>query len=331
VAITAVNFKRENRQVSFVNGVFTVTEPVEVFTDLALSPGATVTSDPLFFVGDPLFPTIGDVHPENSNIRFHNIGNGTPTNEKKSVWRFPLIYKSNQPSTTEQSGDSNQRDDEYVNSTIAKKSWSFKSVQIPRRRTPVSDDDGTTFTTADHPICTTAGEPLIASESQYTPTCTYNRNELVVPASIMSLVGSVNTDAITIDGIPVTARQALISDVRITPWKTDKGVSFRTVTYTIMLKEDTWDLRVLNRGIYQKEVNQNKTIIEQAPANGRKPIPITKPVLLEFFPSGTTDDFQNSATLPLDLNGSLDEIGSKTHFRRYLHPQLTAFSAYGFN
>jgi len=332
ISITDVHWKREQRSVSFNSGVFTITEMLQVFTDLPADPGATVTSDPLFFIGDAMFPAIGSQHPENSGLRFENIGQATQMEENKSVWMFPLIYTSRQPDVTDQSGDSNYEEDEFVNASIASKSWSFKSIKIPRRPSQVSDDGGTTYSTGSLLTSTTAGEPINSSETKYLPVLNYVRNELAVPASILSFVGSVNSDVVTLDGVPVAADTALVSDIKVSPWKRDQASEFRTVTYTFILKDDLWGLELINRGFYIKDVAPDGPQIAELPAGpGLKETPVTTPQLLKFTPgSGATDlaKFLSSKTELLDLK--VDGPGSY-HTRTYLHPQRTAFTGYGFS
>jgi hypothetical protein len=336
--ILEIRWLRDDRTVSFDDGVFTVNETIRVTTDLAIDPGLTVTSDPLFFIGDPLFPEIGSVHPEQNGLRFSNIGRARQMKQDKRVWEFPLIYKSNQPDSTDQGGDSNYKEDEFVDTLIAKKQWGFKSVQVPRRSSKVSDDDGATWTTYAYPTTTTAGETLLTNEDRFLPVLTYTRNELSVPTDILDIPGSVNSDSITLDGITVGPRMALISDVKISEWKRDQLYEFRTVTYTIVLKPDTWDLRLLNMGFYVKEAGQVPKRGQQFAgmlADGTTPgIPkdLVKAALLKFTPGSNADDWFNGGITRLngdDGTGGWTSAASPAdiHYRRFQHPQLLAFTA----
>lgn len=329
VAITKVEFGRDGRSVSHSSGTFTANEPVRVYTDLALDPGGTTTADPLFFIGDPLFPAIGASHPAQTNLRLKNFGRAEQNKKDKRIWDFTLIYTSDQPTIAEQSGDSNYKEDEFVDTLIAKKSWGFKTIEIPRRPTVVSDDNGTTWTTEKSPVQTTAGEPVPANESKFLPVLTYTRNELSTPAAILSLVGSVNSDAITLDGLSVGIREALISNVTVSEWKRDQTYQFRTVVYTLMIDEATWDLRMLNRGFYVKAANEDPVVAELPAGADLKKVPVKSPQLLSFTAGTDADDFDGSITAlipPATVLSGTDWY----HERRYKHPQITPFTAYGF-
>ena len=336
---------------SFAEGVYTVNENLEVWTDLPADPGGTVTSDPLFFVGDPLFPAIGDQHPENTGLRFQNIGQATQLEKDKSKWMFPLIYSSEQVAVADQGGDANYRENEYYDSIIARKNWSFKSIKIPRRASVVSDDGGSNYTTNPQQTATTAGEPVNSTETKYLPVLNYTRNELVIPPDILEFVGSVNSDAITVDGLAVAPDAALVSDIKISQWKRDQATQYRTVSYTFILKDDLWDLDMLNRGFYIRTYDPGSIVfplsdpsstlsIAQKPAGPElKLANVTTPQLLKYTagtvgsgvgnsPVNDAEVFFSSTTELLPIDGTTDL--SDAHFRKYAHPQRTVFSGYAF-
>lgn len=343
MAITSLEYSRAGAQrtVSYDGAVFTVNEPVIIETDDTVG---TSTTNPLFFVGDPMFPAIGDAHPEEGNLRFHNIGSASQKKEHIGVWDMTLIYKSNQPDTTTEGGDPNFNQDRYDNPTIANKQWSFKSVQMPRRPSVVSDDDQATYSDDAMPITTTAGEPIMVTESKYLPVCTYTRNELTVPNALLSFVGSVNNDSITIDGLPVAPGAALVSNVSISDWKRDQGTYFRTVTYMFTLNDDTWDLQLLNRGIYGRVVADDGSEVEPVKVPGYDKdsnlVPARTPQLLKYTGNTWRDDGTNTA-LENFLGGTTtrfewrDALTAETpasfHVRYFRHPQYTAFTPYGFS
>lgn len=328
MAIIDVRWQREGRAVSYSEeGVFTVNETIHVQTDLAIDPGTDVTSNPLFFIGDPLFPQIGDVHPKNGTLRFKNIGRASQMKEDKRVWAFPLVYTSAQPAITAQAGDQNFKENEFVDTLIAKKSWGFKGVQMPMRARKVSDNGGTTWSTNYEPTATTAGESIAATEDRFIPVVTYTRNELSVPASILSFVGSVNSDVITVDNLSVGVRKCLCSNLTISEWKRDETYEFRTVTYTFMLNEDTWDFRLLNRGFYEQpnaEFGVNRIEVPNGlneDNTARKWIPASTPQLLQYY-AGITTALRLAGT---NANGTMADV----HYRRYQNPYLTSFGALG--
>jgi hypothetical protein len=187
---------------------------------------------------------------------------------------------------------------------------------------------------------TTAGEPINSTETKYLPVLNYTRNELSTPASILSFVGSVNSDAITLDGIAVAADAALVSDIKISPWKRDQGFQFRSVQYTFMLKDDLWDLDLLNRGFYIRTYDAAATpdptstlSVAQKPAGPElKLANVTTPQLLKFVQGSGANDYEkyfSSNTSLLPVSDTVDL--SDAHFRKYQHPQRTTFSGYGFS
>lgn len=335
MAIIDVRWQREGRSVSYSEeGVFTVNETIHVQTNLAIDPGGDVTSNPLFFIGDPLFPQIGDVHPKNSTLRFKNIGRATQMKEDKRVWAFPLVYTSSQPAITAQAGDQNFKEDEFVDTLIAKKTWGFKGVQMPMRARKVSDDGGVTWSTNYEPTATTAGESIAATEDRFLPIVTYTRNELLVPPSILDLVGSVNSDVITVDNLSVDVRKCLCSNLTISEWKRDETYEFRTVTYTFMLNEDTWDFSLLNRGFYERLLDATTGLVgsesrvevpngKNEDGQARKDIPAASPRLLKY--DAATDVTTGIRFTGEGANGDMSDV----HYRRYRNPYLTSFGALG--
>jgi hypothetical protein len=342
MAITAVRYlgiSRGNRDVSYRDGIYTVTEPIEVITDAAQpqdedsgNPGTYfATSDPLFFVGDPAFPSIGDEHPANANLRLENITRVKQDPNDWQRWTMGLIFTSKQGATTEQGGDLDFKTEKYVNALIAKKSWSFKSVTAPRRDTIVYDGATHGWTSNTYPVQTTAGEPLNATEELFLPVCNYTRNEVATPANILTLVGSVNSNTQTIDGISCAAKTIQVTNITVSEWKKDQGQAFRTVTYTFTINPSTWDLFVVNRGSFVKASGKEPQRAKIKNTEDGKWVPATSPMNLRFDDTSmaNADDFGLGSTYNLESDDTTPI--SRPHIRRYQHPQLVNLSGYNFD
>ena len=340
MAITSVRYLglgRGNRDVSYREGIYTVTEPIEVITDAAQpqdedtgTPGTYLaTSDPLFFVGDSAFPSIGDLHPANSNLRLENITRVKQDPNDWQRWTMGLIFTSKQGDPGEQGGDLDFKTEKYVNSLIAKKSWSFQSITAPRRQSIVYDGATHGWTTSVYSVQTTAGEPLNATEELFLPVCNYTRNETATPPAILTLVGSVNSNTQVIDGISCAPKTIQVTNITVSEWKKEQTTAFRTVTYTFTINPSTWDLFVVNRGSFVKAPGGEAARAEVPNAEG-KLVKSTQPVNLSFSDSFMTDadDFAQSDTQCLDGNNALIQV---PHIRRYQHPQLVDLSGFGFD
>ena len=279
------------------------------------------TVDPLFFYGDPALPAVGVQHPENPWLRLKGVPSGTAIDKSLTAWNCDLVW------TTKTLDPDYHEPDRYDDSLRATKRWSHRILEEPVAKAYVSDDGGSTFGGSPEPVASTAGEIYVPglTKNRYLPVCTYTRNELSVPSAILSLPGAVNSDSITIDGLAVTAGQALIASVEVSEWKRFFTWSFRTVTYEIVLKPEGWDDVVLNQGlIIIKSGTPERAMLYDGldvDSDERPLVQATEPVPLNS--SSRNRDSYDTA--------SPDYTNFTPHYRVFRHLTYTAFSAYAFS
>lgn len=250
------------------------------------TPPVYSATDPLFFIGDPLFPAIGSVHGRNSAFRFQTFSQATQ--QKTNQWMFSGM----QYSTWQRPVGLDFRRDAFIDELIADRSWAHSAVSKIATRGYVADPTGVTkfvrpvsagsFSTDPEPIATKeVGEPITGvTETKYIPVCHYVRNELAPPAALVTggLVGAVNSDAITVDGLAVPAQTCLIQDISVSNWKSSlqessgTQINFRTIAYQLAINEEGWDLDLLNAGYYSMSLDP-----ASLPAFVYKPARITMP------------------------------------------------------
>jgi hypothetical protein len=239
----------------------TLTEEWEVKTDVTA--GDWGAADPLFFVGDPLFPAIGAYHERNSYLQFKNFSSATQ--HTANFWTF-----SGMQFVTDFIEFNTDRYNP-VDPNEAEKSWSFSTLQKVLYRAKVSDptgqqkferpvdEDKFPFSDDDEPVAIKeTGEPIAGlTQNRYIPVCTYVRNEENPPSTLVTdpLVGTVNTEEMTIDGLTVPARTCLVQDVKVSVKKKSLAAigtkEFRTITYTLAIDVEGWDIDLLQTGYYQ--------------------------------------------------------------------------------
>lgn len=235
----------------------TCTEDWTVITDDT----SQATTDPLFFYGDPKFPAIGAAHENNSALFFTTFANADQ--ESRNKWTF----KGMQWSTLKRAGALDFTTQRYDDQVRSDKSWRFTTRQKVVSRAKIADPNDlvrpvapSAFGSDEEPIAVRkTGEQILGVQDiDYIPVCTYVRNELVVPTTLISgkLVGSVNTDTIVVDGLTVLPQTCLLQDISVSnvkqsPNSTGTGYNnFRTVTYQLAINPEGWDIDVLNAGFY---------------------------------------------------------------------------------
>lgn len=103
-------------------------------------------------------------------------------------------------------------------------------------------------------------------------------NWATVPSSILGYAGRVNSAAFTIDGVTVGAGQARLAGLDISEVQYENDVTYRTVTAVYELRNEGFDLEVLDQGFRIKDGADLKDIlIEDEDGNMSRP---TSPVLL---------------------------------------------------
>lgn len=90
---------------------------------------------------------------------------------------------------------------------------------------------------------------------------TVTKNLTAVPSAILTIIGAVNTDAFTIDGVSVGIGNARVSAVSISELRIEQGTSFRQVTLGIELRNGGWKLARLDEGLRINDSGVLKDIV----------------------------------------------------------------------
>lgn len=351
VDIVSANAIAGTRRIRTTNGYqLTLIEDWHVKTDVG---SVGLETDPLFFVGDPLFPAIGAAHAQNSMLRFSTFSEAKPLESSKQ-WMFSGMQFGTwvQPITST-TGFSESRYDappSGTNSLNATRSWAFQSISEPLTRSLVADPTGASKLTrpvasgsfTEQQVATKyVGEPILGlSFDRYISVCTYTRNQTVVPTGLVTgaLVGNVNTDAISIDGLTVPAQTCLLQDCTISDVKYSQdggsnSIPFRTVTYQLAIDPRGWDIDVLHQGFYSMQSKPD------TPAT-KKPGRIK---VKDGWDSESKAAKTRNASTPqlLDENGEWIDTdpdvndfatwSDKVHYRVFRNKSYVAFSGFGFS
>ena len=228
-------------------------------------PAQYTSWNPGFFVGDPLFPAVGAAHASNPAFRFRTFGS---MKFEKSSDHF--LFQGMEFSTSQREAildfQPNRYDGNSTNPLNADKSWHFDQLKEVVEKARVSDSTATrplpdsAFSADPEPVAVKeTGEAIIGlTRTKYIPVCTYVRNELVVPATLVTepLIGIVNLNVVTIDGLTCPIGTVLVKDVKVSNHKTGIDPSggqfkFRTVTYQLAVNKEGWDADVVQRGYYE--------------------------------------------------------------------------------
>jgi hypothetical protein len=77
---------------------------------------------------------------------------------------------------------------------------------------------------------------------------TVRKNVVQVPTWVLSFRNSINDRPFQVDGVAVATRCAKMAGIALTNQQERNGVSFRVLTFTLHLDEDTWIKKILNDG-----------------------------------------------------------------------------------
>jgi hypothetical protein len=105
------------------------------------------------------------------------------------------------------------------------------------------------------------------------------KNLAAIPAWILSFKNTVNSSSFVLDGVPIAARQARLSGIKISNQQERNDISYRVVSMSFRLKDDgdTWDKVWLDQGMM--ELNADDTKLQKiTDANGAY---VTSPVPLD--------------------------------------------------
>lgn len=162
-----------------------------------------------------------------------------------------------------------------------------QQAQNPLDRPPLVKWSSTTYQLAlaedrnGEAIVNSAGDyfdpPVEASRSHWT--VTIEKNVTGVPAFILGYADAVNESAIQIQGISVSPECAKLMDVSLSERKSegegDQRVNFYTFGYTMELRAETWQLKVLDQGLRYVDDDEIKQILDE------RSKPISSPRLLD--------------------------------------------------
>ena len=178
------------------------------------------------------FAGVGAQHPTNPNL-FIRRRRAVNESFSKRVWIVTLSYSNE-----------SVQGEKYENPLMdrAKISWNTESVTTPAHY----DKDG-------NAILNSAGQPFIdglnVEESHWA--VKIRKNLAFVPLWINNYRNAVNSDAITIDGVPIAVRAAKVTSLAIGEWEQRNDIWYRPLDLTIRLK-DTWVVQLLDQGFVRK-------------------------------------------------------------------------------
>lgn len=157
------------------------------------------------------------------------------------------------------------------------------------------------------PIVTTAGEPLLGIMRQI-PAVDYTvkKNLSQDPQWLLTHLGAVNSDIVTLRGLPWKPRTLLLSAVQLGEYTTEDRSTYSEFLLTINANPLTWSQEVFNVGTlqllpFEEQRNGKKiTVYRQVPIlEGDPPAPVQEPVPLDEFGRYAGDSFQKSSKQPL--------------------------------
>lgn len=142
------------------------------------------------------------------------------------------------------------------------------------------------------PIVNTAGSLLVdLQEEMGILVCRIEKNVAAVPRWFADYANAVCSDSPRIDGFVFPQRTGLLKRWRLGKWETQKDIRFRRLEMEILYNKDTWDRKVLNRGLLeltvQKVLDPKTFKIREAkglsPMLNDKDETITEPQFLDRF------------------------------------------------
>jgi hypothetical protein len=259
------------------------------------------------------------------------IGSAESIKDSVRAWRFQLIWSTGILGRDE---DEKHDSDRYDDSLRATKSWDHRAITEPVERAFVSDDGGTTFSTELKQVASTVGDLYVPgiNKTRYLPVCSYTRNQLTVAAATLKFPGYVNSDSCTIDGLSVSAGQALCIASNISQVKRFETYRYRTVSFQFMIKEEGWDDVLLNRGFY--------VFLDFANPTARTNLVKARALVR----NGQTVDLEERPYIPPSEPVTLNEFSEHEdwfklyhpsdpfvpHWRHFRHLNRTAYSSLGF-
>lgn len=183
------------------------------------------SEDEYAILSHPSAPQNGSVHPSDAGAFV--VSRTAECTDGRNGWLLTCEYSSERQYSEDPTADP------------AAISWTSEQFQKPA----IQDKDGDA-------IVNSAGDPFdppnMMDDSRRIVTVT--KNLATVPAWILTYQDAVNSDAFTVDGVPVTAGQAKMQRVDVGEVQSRNGINFRPVVFQIHLQRDGWLLEPLDAG-----------------------------------------------------------------------------------
>lgn len=193
---------------------------------------------------------LGDTHPRLESVRCENISlDRTDT----FLWMVTCDYSSSTPGSPPSEDPQEQGDPEKENST-GSITWDTVMIEEAFTTGYLYTVGGTApDTTNDTPVavCNSAKDPFDPPPTIEIPVpqCTIVRNELTTPPTILNLVGSMNRDTYTLDGIEIGPGESKMVSISVGRKIFYRTQEYKEVTYVIQIRP-LIDTLVSNSAIY---------------------------------------------------------------------------------
>lgn len=158
-------------------------------------------------------------------------------------------------------------------------------------------------------ICNSAGDFFDPPSMAEFPVFTVNvqKNLTAVPTAILSYIGAVNSAEFTVDGVSIPANKARIVGLEVGEKKVEQDVQFRTVTFSMEVRDEEWKHERLDEGLRIKDAGVLKDIlVEDEDGNKERassPLPLDGAGARLSDPTPTTVKFREFDIYPqLDFN-----------------------------
>lgn len=137
------------------------------------------------------------------------------------------------------------------------------------------------------PIVNTAGSLLTDLQEELSLwVIDVQKNVPAVPAWFASYANAVNAEAFKVDGFTAPARTLKLKTVKLGARQYDEDfrVSYRALQFQLIYTQETWDRRVLNRGLYELQLRRlpsGRQVTDQVRIHNENGEPIEEPAFLD--------------------------------------------------
>lgn len=143
-----------------------------------------------------------------------------------------------------------------------------------------------TIDTTGRPVVNTAGSLLTDLQEELSLWVVDVAKPITaMPGWLTHYANAVNSDTFKIDGFTAPPRTMKLKQIRLGRWQDSEEfkVRFRELRYQLYYTRETWDRRILNRGLYEIEfrVHRGRTVRDQVPIVNAAGEPLTEPAFLD--------------------------------------------------